>query len=222
MPETTATEPSRPRRLTRKEKQAETRRHLFDAAERVFLRRGLNGSSVEEISAEAGFTRGAFYSNFGSKEQLFIELLHDRIFNVYRELGEEAPAHGNPRQQLRWGAERLARMQDQEGGRWLFRLWLECLTQAARDQKFRELAATFWSGNRALLAGNIEREYERAGSKPPVPAEDLATAMTALDIGLAVQHLVDPDAVPLDLYVPLYELLFGSLLEAEPGSSDST
>jgi AcrR family transcriptional regulator len=214
----TATERNPPRRLTRKEKQAETKRRLFDAAERVFLRRGLQGSSVEEISAEAGFTRGAFYSNFESKEQLFTELLHDRIFNVYRELGEEAPTHGTPREQLRWGAERLAKMQDKEGGHWLFRLWLECLTQAARDEKFRELAATFWSGNRALLAGNIEREYDRVGSKPPVPAEDIATAMTALDIGLAVQHLVDPDAVPLDLYVPLYELLFGSLVESDSGS----
>jgi hypothetical protein len=36
--------------------------------------------------------------------------------------------------------------------------------------------------------------------------------MIALDIGLAVQHLVDPDAVPLDLYVPLYDLLFGELI----------
>jgi hypothetical protein len=41
--------------------------------------------------------------------------------------------------------------------------------------------------------------------------------MIALDIGLAVQHLVDPDAVPLDLYVPLYDLLFGSHLDADRG-----
>jgi AcrR family transcriptional regulator len=203
-----------PKRLTRKEKQAETRRRFFDAAERVFLRRGLRGSSVEEISAEAGFTRGAFYSNFRSKDELFVALLSDRIYNVYRELGEEAPAQGDPGEQLRWGAERLAQIQDTADGHWLFRLWLECLTQAARDEQFREMAATFWSGNRALLATNIEGEYERRGASPPVPAEDVATAMIALDIGLAVQHLVDPDAVPLDVYVPLYVLLFGHLVDA--------
>jgi hypothetical protein len=39
--------------------------------------------------------------------------------------------------------------------------------------------------------------------------------MIALDVGLAVQHLVDPEEVPLDLYVPLFDLLFGSLVDAE-------
>ena len=47
--------------------------------------------------------------------------------------------------------------------------------------------------------------------RPPVPAEDLATAMIALDIGLALQHFVDPDAAPLRLYPELYELLFGAI-----------
>jgi AcrR family transcriptional regulator len=213
LPEAPATRA--PRRLTRPEKRAQTRARLLEAAERVFLRRGLRGSSVEEIAAEAGFTRGAFYSNFRSKDQLFVELLHDRIFNVYREVGQDAPSHGTPREQIRWGAEQLAKLQDSNEGHWLFRLWLECLTQAARDDQFRELAATFWSGNRALMAANIEREYERAGTRPQVPPEDLATAMTALDIGLAVQHLVDPEAVPLELYMPLFDLLFGGLVEAD-------
>ena len=39
--------------------------------------------------------------------------------------------------------------------------------------------------------------------------------MIALDIGLSVQHLVDPDGVPLDLYLPLYDLLFGRMVEPE-------
>ena len=43
----------------------------------------------------------------------------------------------------------------------------------------------------------------------------MATAMTALDIGLAIQNLVDPEEVPLDLYVPLYDLLFGRLVATE-------
>ena len=205
-----------PRRLTRKEKQAETRRKLFEAAERVFLRRGLLGSSVEEISAEAGFTRGAFYSNFESKDQLFVELLQERIYRGYRRMLEQLPEEGaTPRERLRRGAEMVRDVQDHEEGRWLFRLWLECLTQAARDEGFRELAATFWSGNRAATAAQGESEYEELGRKPPLPTEQIATAMIALDIGLAVQHLVDPEAVPLDLYVPLYDLLFGPLVEPE-------
>jgi AcrR family transcriptional regulator len=209
--------PKRPKRLTRQEKQAETRRRLLDAGERVFLRRGLQGSSVEEIAAEAGYTRGAFYSNFTGKDELFVELLHARVYNRYAELAKDSARQpGTPREQLRWGAEQLRDIQSDEQGSWLFRLWLECLNQAARDEEFRKLAATFWSGNRALTAGQVDATFKQIGREAPLPPEQLATAMIALDVGLAVQHLVDPEAVSLDLYVPLFDLLFGTLVEA-PG-----
>ena len=205
-----------PQRLTRKEKQEETRRLLLDAAERVFIRSGLQGSSVEEIAAEAGFTRGAFYSNFDSKDELFVELLHTRVYDRYAEMAEAVQQQpGTPRERLRWGIEQVRDVQKGEDGNWLFRLWLECLTQAARDEEFRKLAATFWSGNRALLAEQTKDAFKEAGRRPPLPAKQIATAMIALDIGLAVQHLVDPEEAPLDLYVPLFDLLFGSLVETD-------
>jgi AcrR family transcriptional regulator len=204
------------KRLTRKEKQAETRKRLLDAAERVFLRRGLQGSSVEEITAEAGFTRGAFYSNFKSKDELFVELLQDRVYRRYAQMAEQAQEQpGTPRERLRWGIERMRDMYKEDQGDWLFRLWLECLTQAARDDEFRKLAATFWSGNRALMAEEIEAVFMEVGRKPPLPPEQIGTAMIALDVGLFVQHMVDPDAVSLDLYVPLFDLLFGRLVEPD-------
>jgi AcrR family transcriptional regulator len=203
-----------PKRLTRKEKQEETRRLLLDAAERVFLQRGMQGSSVEAIAAEAGFTRGA--SNFRSKEELFVELLQDRVYRQYAETAIEAQAQpGSPRDRLRWGIERLKEPYEREDGRWLFRLWLECLTLATRDEEFRRLAATFWSGNRELLAEQTKEVFKEVGRKPPLPPKQIATAMIALDIGLAVQHVIDPDEVSLDVYVPLFDLLFGSLVETD-------
>ncbi|MFL5908045.1 MAG: TetR/AcrR family transcriptional regulator [Solirubrobacterales bacterium] len=216
MAETATPRRKTPKRLTRKEKQAETRRGLLDAAERVFLRRGLQGSSVEEIAAEAGFTRGAFYSNFKSKDELFVELLQDRVYVQYAQMAEEAQEQpGTPRERLRWGTERVRDVQKDDKGRWLFRLWLECLTQAARDAEFRELAASFWSGNRTLVGGQIKATFKEIGRKPPLPPDQIATAMIALDVGLAVQHLVDPEEVPLEVYVPLFDLLFGSLVDTE-------
>ena len=212
----TASRPRTSTRLTRKEKQAETRRLLLDAAERVFLRSGLQGSSVEEIAAEAGFTRGAFYSNFKSKDELFVELLQDRVYRQYAEMAEKAQEQpGTPRERLRWGIERVRDVQKDEGGKWLFRLWLECLTQAARDEEFRKLAATFWSGNRAMLAEQVEQTFEEIGIPLPLPPKQIATAMIALDVGLAVQHLVDPDEAPMDDYIPLFDLLFGTMLETD-------
>jgi AcrR family transcriptional regulator len=193
--------------LTRAEKQARTRSALLDAAAQVFVERGFLGASVEVIAAEAGHTRGAFYSNFSSKEQLFAELLQDRVYSLYRQMAETSAGANRPT--LRQVGEQLAAIQANPQGHWLFRLWLELLAHAGRDEQFQQIAAGFWSANRALTAAAIESAYATDGRTPPISAEQLASAMIALDIGLALQHFVDPDAVPLTVYPDLYELLFG-------------
>ena len=63
------------KRLTRQDSREETRKHLLDAAQRLIAKNGLSAASVEDIAEAAGYTRGAFYSNFGSKDDLFLELL---------------------------------------------------------------------------------------------------------------------------------------------------
>jgi AcrR family transcriptional regulator len=193
------------RRLTRAERQAQTRQELLDAAARVFVKRGFTASSVEEISAEAGYTRGAFYSNFRSKNELFVELLHDRVYARYTEMTMEG-LHDRP-PTLKETGERLAAIQAKPEGRWIWRLWFECLAQAGRDQELRKLAETFWRGNRERTAELIEIAWPHHKAQ----AKAIATALIALDIGLAIQHFVDPDDVPLDLYPELYVLLFGPL-----------
>jgi len=192
-------------RLTRSERQAQTRRELLDAAARVFVNRGFTGSSVEEISAEAGYTRGAFYSNFRSKNELFVELLHDRVYTRYTEMTQEGLSGRPPT--LRETGEMLAAIQARTEGRWIWRLWFECLAQAGRDEELRKLAATFWKGNRERIAKLIETTLPHHRDR----ATAIASALIALDIGLAIQHFVDPDEVPLDLYPELYVLLFSPL-----------
>ena len=108
---------------------------------------------------------------------------------------------------LRETGEMLAAIQGREQDRWLFRLWFECLSQAGRDDDLRELAATFWRGNRARGAKLVETAMPDLADR----AKAISTALIALDIGLAIQHFVDPDDVPLALYPELYELLFGHL-----------
>ena len=196
-------------RLTRAESQARTREALFAAAARVFVERGLHGASVEAITAEAGFTRGAFYSNFATKEQLFAELLQDRIYSYYRGMAERQLA-GEHRDTARETGEKLAAMQANPDGRWMFRLWLELLAHAGRSEPMRELAAEFWSGNRALVAELIARTYAARGVEPPADPAHLASATIAMDVGLALQHYVDPEGVPLTVYPEVFDALFGS------------
>jgi AcrR family transcriptional regulator len=210
----TSTAAGRPRRRTRAEKQAETRSRLLDGAAEVFRERGLGASSVEAITEAAGYSRGAFYSNFDSKEKLFLELLQDRVYRAFTAMIEHQRDRewGSTRERLDWGARRLAAAQDHPDGRWLFALWLELLAHATRDREFAKLAAGLWSGNRERLAAMARADYAEAGRELPVDAETLATGQIALDIGLSVQHLVDPGAVPTEAWPQLYELLFTRLL----------
>ncbi|WP_053386128.1 TetR/AcrR family transcriptional regulator [Leucobacter japonicus] len=74
----------------------ETRSRLLDAAAEVFAEAGVQAASVEQVCARAGFSRGAFYSNFSSKEQLFLALLERefdrRVVEVEATIAELTPA----------------------------------------------------------------------------------------------------------------------------------
>jgi AcrR family transcriptional regulator len=195
-----------PSRLTRAESQARTRQALLDAAAEVFVERGLHRSSVEAIAERAGFTRGAFYSNFASKEELFAELLQSTVYAAYRAMGERQLAGDEPIPTARETAKTLAQIQAHPDGRWMFRLWLELLLEAGRDEKMRGLAADFWRTNRELIARIVAKRFADAGRELPTDARTLASAAIAMDIGLAIQHYVDPEVVPLDVYPEAFSL----------------
>ncbi len=198
-------------RLSRAESQARTRQKLLEAAGEVFVERGLHRTSVEAIAERAGFTRGAFYSNFASKEELFAELLQSTVYRAYREMGEAQLASEGPLPTSRETAKTLARIQAHRDGRWMFRLWLELLLEAARDERMRALAVEFWRSNRELIARIVERRFADSGREPPLPPKTFASALIAMDIGLAIQHHVDPEAVPLDVYPDVFGTVFDSL-----------
>lgn len=74
------------RRRSREEQRAETRQRLLDAAAEVFAARGVEGASIDEVSERAGYSRGAFYSNFGGKPELLVSLSEQRLQRFADEL----------------------------------------------------------------------------------------------------------------------------------------
>jgi AcrR family transcriptional regulator len=78
--------------LTRKERQVQTREQLVEAAARVFARRGYHRATVDEIAAEAGFTIGALYSNFETKEKLFLAIADRQVETRVSEISAVADA----------------------------------------------------------------------------------------------------------------------------------
>jgi AcrR family transcriptional regulator len=74
-------------RRTREEQREETRRRLVDAAKKTFVRRGYEATSVEEIAEAAGYTRGAVYSNFRDKDELYVTVLEACMNEKLAEVG---------------------------------------------------------------------------------------------------------------------------------------
>ncbi|MCA1681568.1 MAG: TetR family transcriptional regulator C-terminal domain-containing protein [Actinobacteria bacterium] len=102
--------------------------------------------------------------------------------------------------------ERLATIIGAEEDRWMFTLWLDLLAHATRHPEFRATAAEFWKQTRRLIALGISEQHELTSDGSP---ESIASAIIALDLGLAIQHVVDPEEVPLSTYPEVFDLLFG-------------
>ncbi|MDQ3985896.1 MAG: TetR/AcrR family transcriptional regulator [Actinomycetota bacterium] len=186
------------KRLTRAEKQAETRQALLDSAARVFARVGLQAATVEEITEEAGFSRGAFYSNFEDKGDLFLTLLEKR---GTQEMEEIALAF----QKGDTAEERLV-----NGGRFIdamaigktewCRLYMEFWAASVRDRKLRRRFAQQYEMWRSGIAQMIDAGARDLGMTLDAPAEELASAVIALSEGYVLQKLIDPAALPDDYF----------------------
>jgi AcrR family transcriptional regulator len=181
-------------RLTRAEKSAQTRAELMASARQLFLRRGFHACSLELVAEEAGFTIGAVYSRFGSKADLFLAILDQRIDQLVAEVAQVAGLD----QPIPDHAELLAgrRMALLEREREWFPLVLEFWSHAARDERLRQEFGARHERLVGAYAGLIEADYTRLGLPLPLAPEVLARAVVAMGNGVALERLADPARVP--------------------------
>lgn len=195
-----------PERLTREEKKARTRAQLIDAAATVFARRGFVAASLDEVAEEAGLTKGAVYSNFASKEDLFQAVIDERLNEPMLRGADVIDSTGTFEEQAMAGARMYTDVFEQERALWL--LALEFDVYAARNAVYAPMAAARYRERIAQVADLIAEHAEASGVSLPLPAKEMAIALTALSQGIALQKLADPDGVPEDLLGRLYALLF--------------
>ena len=206
-------------RLTRKQRQEHTRRCLLDAAGRVFARRGLAQASVDEVAADAGFTKGAVYANFGSKEELFLEMLDAkfaaRLQEMDRALSTDEPPEAQARVAGRDFVEFLGR--DPEWAR----LFFEAGLHASRNDAFRAQLVSRYAAMRDRMAEILRRRAEAGGFDPGVPFDQLAMMIFAMANGVGFERLVEPDTVPEDLFSSMLELFaLGAMRRHGAGAAD--
>ncbi len=173
-------------------RRARTRDRLMDAATAVFAERGISGASVEEISEAAGFTRGAFYSNFEDKNDLVLALIQ-RAIAVQYQAAEQAVAAmtratGRTPEELLsvaltqytvLGSTTLASMMTQQ----------ELQLYAAREPSLREPYLAFFAECTKGFTKLIGDAMTASGLEFSCPAEDAIELLVAAHQRMQVQSL---------------------------------
>ena len=175
----------------------EVRVRLLAAASSVFARKGFGAASVEDVARAAGMTKGAIYSNFAGKDELFLAVF-DRHVDWFNEQVAKAFAASDAVAAAEdWHA--LAARSPQQ-----FLIFIEFWAYAVRRPKVRREFAKRLAEMRATVAEAIRVRAEQRGTEPPVDPTLGALVALAGGRGLALETLVDSDAVDEK---PLLELL---------------
>jgi len=194
---------------TRKERQAHTRECLLRSAARVFARRGLQQASIDEVAQDAGFTKGAFYANFRSKEELFLAMLDEQFARRIEEMNARLAGDELPTEQARAAGDAFARYA--LGQREWERLFFEFAAHAARHEDFRQELVTRYRSLRGHMAAMYRERAERLGHESPIAYDDLALMVFAMCNGFALESLLEPGDVPETLLGEMLETFFTGL-----------
>lgn len=183
-------------RLTREAQKADTRARLIECARPVFLENGFHAATLEQIALAAGVTKGAVYSNFDSKADLFLAVSGARM---------EQRLEGY--QRVRASATRLEPLvrefvriiiRHDPDGRWAS-VVAEAWAVAAGEPRFRAALIDQQARANAFISDSMLDMAERTGVEFLMPIAVMSTVGGALMRGLLLQRLLDPKGVPMEL-----------------------
>lgn len=200
-------------RLTREESRAQTRERLLDAARHVFAQGGFGGASVDAVAAEAGYTKGAFYSNFPTKEAIFLELLARHMAREAEELSRLVGGDASLEDVLA-GIDAWLDAMNKDAD-WAL-LAMELQLHARRSPAFAAEYDALHRGHRARLGALVEALFAKARKSLPAPAEELAGGFMALAHGLVLEGAGSSEGT--SRAGALIKLFLHSLLAAAPGA----
>ncbi len=148
-------------RLRTRPTRDDTCEKLFEAAARVFEEQGIGGASIEAIAAAAGFTRGAFYSNFKSKDELIIAMLEDHVEQSIRRNLDLLARHKDPADFID-ALKTMDRSRQDPLGRSPL-LHMEMILFVARAEKRRPELAKRLRARRKMIADIVETTLRNSG-----------------------------------------------------------
>ncbi|GAA3941140.1 TetR/AcrR family transcriptional regulator [Streptomyces gulbargensis] len=171
-----------------------TRAALLKAALETFAEHGFHATTIEQVCERAGYTRGAYYSNFASKEELFLALFDEHGERTVRRLAEAIDALGPEEHTVARIAELAARVEPEERDWYL--VTTEFTLHAIRDPQAAWVLARHEERLRAEIARGLALVLRRAGRALTVDTDRFARLIIALREGGLAQSYVEPEALP--------------------------
>lgn len=190
-------------RITRKESHAQTREKLVETAYRLFMADGYNATSLDKVAAEAGFSKGAVYSNFATKHELGLAVLDVLHLERATSLATAVMAAETVEDRLaafsRWADANIGDVG-----------WTALEVEFATSNRKVAGVNRALAGRRreltAAIADLVEQQAGDLGLTLPVPADQAAVQLLSLGIGLGVQRAFDPE-LPITSLVDLLRSL---------------
>ncbi|MEM5461452.1 TetR/AcrR family transcriptional regulator [Paraburkholderia phytofirmans] len=176
-------------RLTHSERGEQTREFLLEAARKIFIEKGLAAASVEEIAEAAGYTRGAFYSNFGGKRQLLIELLRRDYDSALANLQGIMKEGGTPEEMKERAVAHYSRSFLENDS---FPLWVEAKLLAWQDTAFQQRISAFRHEKLEQISAYIRTISGRDGGPMALQTDALALGLMSLCDGVQFFRMCDP------------------------------
>jgi AcrR family transcriptional regulator len=189
----------------------DTRRALLDAAAVLIAERGYRGTTVNEVIARTGLSKGTFYWHFKSKEELLVAVLEERIDRPLLELIERLRSASADEDMAPEASRLLSSVL--EPGRETIMLEHEYRALAMRDPRLRARYRSRQQALRAALSLGLQARARTLGAPPfTVPSDDIATAYLNLGSALAVERVIDAAAVPDGLLGDAVALIYQGLV----------
>ena len=200
-------------RTRQTERTRATRRKLLDAAKLIFAQQGFEAARLEDIAAGAGYTRGAFYANFKSKEDIFFALFEEWVRERIESFTNAVRRHSDPGEKLMALRTHYAELATD---RRLVLISMEFKQFALRHP---EAHARLRSRHRRIRAsfGQLFSEIMDAlGRAIPIDYPAASACLGAVSQGLLLEHLLDPKTLSEGDVRQVLGLFFDSIFQAEP------
>jgi AcrR family transcriptional regulator len=198
----------RRKRLTREESRAQTRERLVEAAFQLFAREGIESVSIDRIAEEAGYSRGAFYSNFETKEDLIAAVIERDWRQSQADVAALAATRLSPEEQVEALREyALAKTTNREECMY----YMELIAYGVRHSECRDMIGQAVRRDVQFFAHFIDQIFDSFGVKDHPRSEVIVSSFIAMAQGLTMRQVVDPEVLSTDIVRESLSLYFDTV-----------